>query len=283
MVSLQKFYLKDIMKDATDHYIEYFLNQSVPNLINGQFLHVLESHPVSSPLRRRFEESHVAQIKTVFPDAYKFRQEKDVPTFTSSVKKGSYQLTVEPVINSGQDFTASRLHSRTAVSGSHLLFPSGQNQSAAALSASKLLERRHIFHTNLVTVVKQHHKVRTMTVHGGIGCRRRAQVGLRCVCTALTMSHCCPLQAFLSSLVPALSVPEDKLTRWHPRFNVDTVPAIQGSSLPQPPHTEKLTTAQEVLDKARSLITPKVQCSAWTRAGSPVQMNRVQLTHSTGV
>lgn len=56
-----------------------------------------------------------------------------------------------------------------------------------------------------------------------------------------------------------MSVPEEKLTRWHPRFNVDTVPAIQGSSLPQPPHTEKLSTAQEVLDKARSLITPKVQ------------------------
>lgn len=69
-----------------------------------------------------------------------------------------------------------------------------------------------------------------------------------------------PLQAFLSSLVPPMSVPEDKLTRWHPRFNVDTVPAIQCSLLPQPPHTEKLATAQEVLDKARSLMTPKVQC-----------------------
>lgn len=68
------------------------------------------------------------------------------------------------------------------------------------------------------------------------------------------------LQAFLSTLVPPMSVPEDKLTRWHPRFNVDTVPAIECSSLPQPPHTEKLATAQEVLDKARSLITPKVLC-----------------------
>lgn len=46
----------------------------------------------------------MAQIKTVFPDAYKFRQEKDVPTFSSSIKKGSYQLTVEPIINTGQDF-----------------------------------------------------------------------------------------------------------------------------------------------------------------------------------
>ena len=55
-----------------------------------------------------------------------------------------------------------------------------------------------------------------------------------------------------------MSVPEEKLTRWHPRFNVDTVPPVQTSPLPQPPHTEKLATAQEVLDKARSIITPKV-------------------------
>ena len=63
---------------------------------------------------------------------------------------------------------------------------------------------------------------------------------------------------FLSTLVPVVIVPEDKLTRWHPRFNVDTVPVISTSLLPQPPHTEKLSTAQEVLDRARSFITPKV-------------------------
>lgn len=61
----------------------------------------------SSVHRRRFEESHVAQIKAVFPDAYTFRQEKDVPTFNSSIKKGSYQLTVQPIINTGQDSTPS--------------------------------------------------------------------------------------------------------------------------------------------------------------------------------
>lgn len=63
---------------------------------------------------------------------------------------------------------------------------------------------------------------------------------------------------FLSTLVPVVTVPEDRLTRWHPRFNVDTVPVISTGLLPQPPHTEKLSTAQEVLDRARSLITPKV-------------------------
>ncbi|XP_029305027.1 DNA replication factor Cdt1 [Cottoperca gobio] len=154
---------------------------------------------VQDMMHKRFEESHVGQIKTVFPEAYTFRQEKNIPTFNSSIKKGSYQLTVEPVILSDQ------------------------NEARPFLSASRLLERRRIFHLNLVSIVKQHHKV------------------------------------FLSLLVPPVSVPEDKLTRWHPRFNVDTVPSISTSSLPQPPRTDKLATAQEVLDKARSLITPKME------------------------
>ncbi|KAF1376086.1 hypothetical protein PFLUV_G00226970 [Perca fluviatilis] len=154
---------------------------------------------VQDMMHKRFEESHVGQIQTVFPEAYKFRQEKNIPTFNSNIKKGSYQLTVEPVILSDQ------------------------NEACPLLSASRLLERRRIFHLNLVSIVKRHHKV------------------------------------FLSTLVPPIHVPEDKLTRWHPNFNVDTVPAILPNSMPQPPHTDKLSTAQEVLDKARSLMTPKME------------------------
>ncbi|XP_013858463.1 DNA replication factor Cdt1 isoform X2 [Austrofundulus limnaeus] len=154
---------------------------------------------VQDMMRKRFEESHICQIKTVFPEAYSFKQEKNVPTFSNNVLKGSYQLTVEP------------------------LFGPDQNEARPVLTASRLLERRRIFHQSLVSIVKRHHT------------------------------------DFLSSLVPPVSVPEDKLTRWHPRFNVDTVPAVPPSSLPQPPATQKLSTAQEVLDKARSLLTPKME------------------------
>lgn len=154
---------------------------------------------VQDMMHKHFEESHIGQIKTVFPEAYTLRQEKNIPTFNSSIKNGSYQLTVEPIIHCDE------------------------RKAWPVLTASCLLERRHIFHYNLVSIVKQHHK------------------------------------AFLSALDPPLSVPDDKLSRWHPRFNVDTVPAIAVCSLPQLPHTERLTTAQEVLDKARSLITPKMK------------------------
>ncbi|XP_058238076.1 DNA replication factor Cdt1 isoform X2 [Hemibagrus wyckioides] len=154
---------------------------------------------VQDMMHKRFEESHIGQIKAVYPSAYTLRQEKNIPTFSSTVKKSTYQLTMEPVIEEET------------------------NDTRPILSVTRLLERRRIFHQNLVEIVKGHHKV------------------------------------FLASLNPALVVPDDKLTRWHPKFNVDEVPNILPSELPQPPQTEKLTTAQEVLDRARSLMTPKME------------------------
>ncbi|KAJ7398926.1 DNA replication factor Cdt1 [Pitangus sulphuratus] len=91
------------------------------------------------------------------------------------------------------------------------------------LSASRLLERRKEFHRNLVNIVKQHHK------------------------------------AFLAALSPPMEVPEEKLTRWHPRFNVDEVPDISPVELPQPPQIDRLSTAQEVLSTARGMLSPKME------------------------
>ncbi|XP_038825303.1 DNA replication factor Cdt1-like [Salvelinus namaycush] len=153
---------------------------------------------VQDMMHKRFEETHVGQIKTVYPTAYHFRQERNIPTFSATVKKSSYQLTVEPDIEA--------------------------DKSKAVLAASRLLERRRIFHQNLISIVKGHHK------------------------------------AFLAKLNPPIRVPDDTLTRWHPRFNVDEVPNVLPGELPQPPQgAEKLTTAQEVLDKARSMMTPKME------------------------
>ncbi|XP_018115993.1 DNA replication factor Cdt1-like isoform X2 [Xenopus laevis] len=149
---------------------------------------------------RQFEQRNVGQIKTVYPAAYKYRQEKNIPTFKDGVKKTDYQLTIEPLVDEGDKLNG-RLH----------------------LSASRLLERRQLFHRSLISIVKQHHKV------------------------------------FLASLNPPMLVPDDKLTRWHPRFNVDEVPDIMPAELPLPPQVDKLTTAQEVLSKARGLITPKME------------------------
>uniref|UniRef100_A0A8B9FCY6 Chromatin licensing and DNA replication factor 1 n=1 Tax=Amazona collaria TaxID=241587 RepID=A0A8B9FCY6_9PSIT len=91
------------------------------------------------------------------------------------------------------------------------------------LSASRLLERRKEFNRNLVNIVKQHHK------------------------------------AFLAALSPPMVVPEEKLTRWHPRFNVDEVPDIIPAELPRPPQEDRLTTAQEVLSRAQGMLSPKME------------------------
>ncbi|NWV47924.1 CDT1 factor, partial [Daphoenositta chrysoptera] len=91
------------------------------------------------------------------------------------------------------------------------------------LSASRLLERRREFHRNLVNIVREHHK------------------------------------AFLAALSPPMVVPEEKLTRWHPRFNVDEVPDISPAELPRAPQEERLSTAQEVLSTARGLLSPKME------------------------
>ncbi|XP_074737324.1 DNA replication factor Cdt1 isoform X1 [Strix uralensis] len=91
------------------------------------------------------------------------------------------------------------------------------------LSASRLLARRKEFNRNLVNIVKQHHK------------------------------------AFLAALSPPMVVPEEKLTRWHPRFNVDEVPDISPAELPRPPQEDRLSTAQEVLSAARGMLSPKME------------------------
>ncbi|NWZ99979.1 CDT1 factor, partial [Nesospiza acunhae] len=58
---------------------------------------------------------------------------------------------------------------------------------------------------------------------------------------------------------PPMVVPEEKLTRWHPRFNVDEVPDIIPAELPQPPREDRLSTAQEVLSSARGMLSPKME------------------------
>ncbi|XP_068882828.1 DNA replication factor Cdt1 [Aphelocoma coerulescens] len=91
------------------------------------------------------------------------------------------------------------------------------------LSASRLLERRREFHRNLVNIVREHHR------------------------------------AFLAALSPPMVVPEEKLTRWHPRFNVDEVPDISPAELPRAPQEDRLSTAQEVLNTARGMLSPKME------------------------
>ena len=66
------------------------------------------------------------------------------------------------------------------------------------------------------------------------------------------------VQNFLSELNPSLEIPPSKLTRWHPRFALDSVPDIEPSELPAPPF-KVYQTAVQVLDAARENLPARVR------------------------
>ncbi|XP_072675674.1 DNA replication factor Cdt1 isoform X2 [Canis lupus baileyi] len=163
---------------------------------------------VQDMMRKRFEERNVGQIRTVYPACYRFRQERNIPTFKDGIKRSDYQLTIEPVLDQEA------------------------GSAAPQLTASHLLQRRQVFSQNLVERVREHHR------------------------------------AFLASLNPPMVVPEERLTRWHPRFNVDEVPDIEPAELPRPPATEKVATAQE-MEKALSDLALRTTKPSSPGAPSP--------------
>lgn len=50
----------------------------------------------------------MGQIRTVYPEGYRFRQEQNVPTFRDGVSRSQYQLTVEPLLGQGEPPTTGR-------------------------------------------------------------------------------------------------------------------------------------------------------------------------------
>ena len=55
-----------------------------------------------------------------------------------------------------------------------------------------------------------------------------------------------------------MSVDDEKIIRWHPKFRVDNVPDIGEAELPQPPVVKTYNSAHDVLEKARDMIAPRV-------------------------
>ncbi|XP_034831650.1 DNA replication factor Cdt1 [Maniola hyperantus] len=86
------------------------------------------------------------------------------------------------------------------------------------MNPSVLLERRRYFFDILLQLVKKHH----------------AQ--------------------FCSTLDPPIEIPDDKIVRWHPEFELEKIPDIDPAKLPEVPNTEKYSSAQDVLAKARELF-----------------------------
>ncbi|XP_017892432.1 DNA replication factor Cdt1 [Ceratina calcarata] len=160
---------------------------------------------VQELLRKNFNLEHLAQIKTIFPEAYIFNQEKH-RTFGSTSKQDKYELILTPVVeeNDGR-----------ATPDSDDILKSG---SEASMGPRILLNRRRKFYSILLDRVKDEH------------------------------------EKYLLSLETPMRVSKEKIVRWHPEFDVENCKPIEQAELPQPPNVEKLTTAKDVLDRAKSLF-----------------------------
>ncbi|CAH1780280.1 unnamed protein product [Owenia fusiformis] len=160
---------------------------------------------VQEMVRKTFEKKHVGQVKTVYPEAYVYRQERGLQY--AGKKTSEYQLTIEPKLERSKDDNMEEK----------------KRLGRPNMTASRMLERRNIFQHSLIDIVKQHH------------------------------------QKFLTQLQRPIKVPDDKITRWHPKFAVDEVPDIEVSDLPEPPEVQRFTNAKDVLDNQCNTLNPLVR------------------------
>lgn len=59
---------------------------------------------------------------------------------------------------------------------------------------------------------------------------------------------------FLQTLDVPMTVTRGALKRWHPEFDLESVPDIAQGCLPQPPNAEKFSSAKDILSTARNLF-----------------------------
>lgn len=61
-------------------------------------------------------------------------------------------------------------------------------------------------------------------------------------------------QKFLQTLEVPMSVTRGALKRWHPEFDLESVPEVDQGNIPMPPNVEKFSSARDVLNTARNLF-----------------------------
>ena len=162
---------------------------------------------VQRMLRKNVYESHLAQIKQLFPDAYIFTQEK-TRNYGSATKQDHFQLVIVPNVQAKNETV-------TEITDDTNLMKTAQNQ---AMNPQLMIDRCRKFNRILLEKVKDEH------------------------------------EKFLLGLNPPMRIQREKLTRWHPEFDLERCPDIEQAELPQPPNVEKFSTAKDILSTARNLF-----------------------------
>lgn len=89
-------------------------------------------------------------MKTVYPSAFIFRQEKNIPGNYDRKKYEKFQLTVETNVDEGVSEEKGDEEK------------GDEEKGCKRLGGSFLIKRRKQFHQNLIQVVRSHHRVREM-------------------------------------------------------------------------------------------------------------------------
>ncbi|XP_060839677.1 DNA replication factor Cdt1-like isoform X2 [Rhopalosiphum padi] len=137
--------------------------------------------------RKNFTELHLAQIKTIVPDFFKFYLVK-------SLKHNfSIDLVIAPVYG----------------------LANKDNIDLKKITR----QRKKAFFNALIDIMKEHHA------------------------------------EYLNKLIPPIVIDKDKITRWHPEFDVESVPNINLSPLPKIEiDKSKISTAKDILEQTHALF-----------------------------
>lgn len=151
---------------------------------------------VQNMTKKNFTLIHLGQIKTIYPEAYLYSQEKMYID-----QKNGYHLTIAANLSDPSI--------KTNENGIKVITP------------HLLLERLDRFKLQLINMVKVLH------------------------------------EKFLKSI--GFQIDTNEIKRWHPKFDLDSVPDIEASELPQPPNEIKCKTAEDLISIAKEVYSVRVQ------------------------
>lgn len=162
---------------------------------------------VQRMLRRNFTETHLAQIKHLYPEAFVFTQMK-MRNYGSASKQDYFQLVVTPNVEGVPNNKMLQIDEDNVL----------QSALTNAMNPHVMTERLQKLQRKLLE--------RTINEH----------------------------EKFLQSLDPPIVLDKQKLTRWHPSFDLESCPDVELAPLPQPPNVEKYSSAKDILSTARNLF-----------------------------
>jgi len=186
---------------------------------------------VQELLRRNFTQNHLAQIKTIYPDAYAFHQEKH-RNFGSVSKQEKYELVLTPMVETN--------NGRNTPDADNVL----KTASDSSMNPTILLQRRKKFYNVLLGIVLN----KFIYINCDFVYIILNYIFLILLIERVKDEH----QKFLLSFESPrlMNIPREKIIRWHPEFDVESCKEIEKAELPQPLDIEKQT-AKDVLGKKK--------------------------------